>query len=172
MQVDNSGVGHLITYNKQTGATSVQSVGQVGKTSSTVDPSVASNYMALILQGATATDGTKTEGLIASKGKADGMYDPSVYLQWRQHFMQADPAFVPQMDKQFLATDGKGDSQFFSPDGVAFLEAHGVYLNSNPTTSPTGATASNSGFDSTGMANNDSTPTTPDVVDNSISTGQ
>jgi hypothetical protein len=128
--------------------------------------------MALILQGATATDGTKTEGLIASKGKADGMYDPSVYLQWRQHFMQADPAFVPQMDKQFLATDGKGDSQFFSPDGVAFLEAHGVYLNSNPTTSPTGATASNSGFDSTGMANNDSTPTTPDVVDNSISTGQ
>ena len=164
MQVDNSGIGHLITYNKQTGATSVQSVGQVGKTSSTTDPTIASNYNALVLQGATASDGTKTPGLVSTK-LSDGTYDPSTYLQWRQYFTQADPAYVSTLDKEFLATDSKGESQFFNDASINYLEQHGVYLNSNPAGSAT------TGFDNTGAAP-DSTTAVPDQVDNSISVGQ
>jgi hypothetical protein len=163
MQVDNSGVGHLITYNKQTGATSVQSVGQVGKTSSTVDPSVASNYTATILQGGAGSDGTKIQGLTQSK-LSDGTYDPSVYLQWRQAMTQADPAYVATMDKQFLATDSKGASQFFNDASINYLEQHGVYLNSNP------AGSAATGYDATGVAPD--TSTVPDATDNSISVGQ
>jgi len=155
MQVDNSGQGHLIVYNKGTGQTTVQNVGAVGKSSSstTANPQLEDNVTALFLQGGKSSKGNTIAGLESTKLK-DGTYDPDTYLSLRTDLSSHYPALIPKLDAKFLSVGANGSNSFFNDTSVNYLRQHGVYIGKDP------------------IANSPQTEVTPAPPDNSISVGQ
>lgn len=123
LQVDDSGRGHIVAYNKLTGATSITSVGQVGKTKSSgssgggkVNPTTKDNVVAMAqmrLEESKATDGT---------------YDPDTYLRERGLIKEAYPALIPYVDSLFL----NKSNEFFSADAIVRLRQKGVFYGDVP----------------------------------------
>lgn len=116
METDNNGVGHLVTYNKGSGAISVTSVGDVGKASSAgvaVDPSTSDNVQALL-----------QENLEKSKDPSTGQYDPQTYIKQRELIKQAYPSLLKDLDSKFL----NPSNGFFSDDAIKYLRSQGIYV--------------------------------------------
>lgn len=119
MQVDDSGVGRIISYNKLTGETSVTNVGSVGKAGGSgggsSNPVVKDNVV-----------GTLQIQLEAERLE-DGFYDPDTYMRERAMIKEAFPGLVEDVDKLFLdPTQG-----FFSVDAIERLRQKGVFVK-NP----------------------------------------
>jgi len=114
LQVDNSGVGRIVAYNKMTGQSTITNVGAVGKTNSSansVDPTTKDNVVAMLQMR-----------LEESKMK-DGTYDPDTYLSERKLIKEAYPALIPTIDNLFL----NKTNSFFSNNGIIRLRRKGVF---------------------------------------------
>lgn len=135
MQTDNNGVGHLITYNKRTGATNAVSVGSVGKTSSTGGGSGAGGVNGVaptVVDNTTAVFQTNLE-----KNKdTNGKYDPDVYLGLRQELKNKTdygPKLLRYYDNLFL---NKANG-FFSTDSITRLREKGVFYDAQSSAAAT-----------------------------------
>lgn len=135
MEVDNNGIGHLITYNKRTQQTTAQSVGAVGKDNSGssakggvngVAPTVVDNVTAIIQTGMEKAKDAKT-----------GQYDPDVYIAARTELKKTYPQLLSYMDNIFLNPSNK----FFSTAGITELRQKGIAYKALPTVDPAAAAA-------------------------------
>lgn len=120
LQVDSSGVGRLITYNKLTGDKSITSMGVVGKSSgggsggksiAKTDPVVIDNAVARMQT-------------VLESSKKDGQYDPDTYIAERNKVKESDnPQLIQYMDKLFL----NKSNEYFSDAAINRLRAKGIY---------------------------------------------
>lgn len=120
LQVDSSGVGRLITYNKLTGDKSITSMGVVGKSSgggsggksiAKTDPVVIDNAVARMQT-------------VLETSKKDGQYDPDTYIAERNKVKESDnPQLIQYMDKLFL----NKSNEYFSDAAINRLRAKGIY---------------------------------------------
>lgn len=122
LQVDGSGIGHVITVNKLTGAKSVSNVGVVGKASGSGGAGTTLGKTSpVVIDNATNIVQTKLE---STKDK-NGNYDPDVYIQERNLIKTSDnPQLVPYMDKLFLDKN----NQFFTDAAIKKLRSKGIYF--------------------------------------------
>lgn len=134
LQTDNNGIGHLITYNKRTGATSAQTMGAVGKTASGSSAGGVAGVPPTIVDNAKAIIQTNLE---SSKNPQTGQYDPDTYLNLRTELKSKYPQLLSYMDSVFLNPSNK----FFSSAGISKLREKGVTYTALPTTDPAAAAA-------------------------------
>jgi len=136
MQTDSAGVGHLVTYNKLTGAKSITNLGVVGKgsggggsTAAKTDPVIRDNAVNIV-----------QSTLEANKDPKTGQYDPDIYLKQRNLLKESKyPQLVPYMDKLFL---DKANG-FFNDAAISQLRKKGVYYGD--TSLPDPAAVDNNG---------------------------
>ena len=124
MQTDSNGVGHLITYNKGNGKTSVQSVGIVGKSSGANGGGIPK---AKIPEPAKqAVYSTFQKGLNNSmlKTSSGNSYNPETYVTLRDNLLNSSmAALVPDMDARYL----NPKNSYFTPEGIAQLRKRGLF---------------------------------------------
>jgi hypothetical protein len=121
MQVDSAGNGHLITYNKLTGAKNITNLGVVGKGSGGGSGTSIGKTDPVVIDNAVNIFQTSLE---AAKDKT-GQYDPDVYLKLRNQLKESqNPQLVPYMDKLFL----NKNNEFFSEAAINRLRSKGVYF--------------------------------------------
>lgn len=145
MQTDANGVGHLITYNKRTGAVGGTSVGVVGKPSSTSGSSAGgvNGVSPTIVDNTTATIQSTLE---ANKDK-DGKYDPQAYLQLRSELKDNTdygPKLLKYYDNMFL---NKANG-FFSTDSINYLREKGLFYDAGSSAGTTAPPAEDTHDDS------------------------
>lgn len=122
LQVDDSGRGHIVAYNKLTGETSITGVGVVGKSKGSgsgggkVDPTTKDNVVAMAQMR-----------LEESKDES-GMYDPDTYLRERNLIKEAYPQLVSYVDSLFL----NKSNGFFDDDAIVRLRQKGVFYGDVP----------------------------------------
>lgn len=136
LQVDNTGNGHLITYNKLTGEKNITNMGVVGKASGGGNGISLAKTDPVVVDNATVIFQTSLE---TAKDK-NGQYDPDVYMKLRNQLKESkNPQLVPYMDKLFL--DKK--NEFFSDAAIKRLRSKGVFFGDTslpPDVSATDAT--------------------------------
>lgn len=117
LQVDDTGIGRIVSYNKRTGQVSVTSVGAVGKTKGSgggggnVDDELKDDIVA------TAQIRLEDQKL------EDGTYDPDIYVEERDLIKDAFPEMVETIDKLFL----NPSYGFFNDDALESLRTKGVF---------------------------------------------
>lgn len=125
MQVDNNGIGHLVTYNKRTGATTAQTVGAVGKGASGSSAGGVAGVPPVVVDNAKAIISSALE---AGKDPKTNQYNPDDYLNLREELKAKQPALLSYMDSVFLNPSNK----FFSDTAIARLRAKGVTYTGLP----------------------------------------
>ncbi len=115
LQVDSSGIGHVVAFNKLTGEKNVTNVGLVGKGSnsiSSVSPVAVDNAVNIVQ---TTLESTKDK---------TGKYDPDKYIELRSQIKKSDnPQLLPYIDKMFL----NPSNQYFSDAAINRLRSKGIY---------------------------------------------
>ena len=115
-EVDDEGNVYMISHNKLTGQSSVNSLGQFGATGSSGTDGVNSTQFDNIVGG-------MSQKLEEFKNE-DGTYDPDVYLEMRAELKKTHPNSLKNVDNIFLnPTDS-----FFSVNAVDRLRSSGVTL--------------------------------------------
>lgn len=123
MQTDSNGVGHLITYNKGNGKTSVQSVGVVGKSSGGGSGLPKTKIPEPAKQAVYSTFQKQLNNTML-KTSSGNSYNPETYVTLRDNLLNSSmAALVPDMDARYL----NPKNSYFTPDGIAQLRKRGLF---------------------------------------------